>query len=327
MHFISKKIFIMNDSGKLIIENKAPVLLIVFNRPESTEKVFSVIRNARPSKLYISADAPRPGNIEDEKKCSLVKKIIQKVDWNCKVFYRFSEVNQGCGPGPYNAISWALEGEDRVIILEDDCIPALSFFDYCSELLERYKNDTRIWIISGNQYNEEAVETPHSYFFSRYGHSQGWATWKRCWSTLDINMEKWPLIKQQDIFKAVFPSREETLFFKKIYDHAFSNISLNNHSWDIQFSFFLRSNNALSIVPKKNLVSNIGYLGTHSSRKLWFHDSEVDESYSIKSHPDFILPDVNYDKYHFKHHWKRKSSLFYRIKNKIFKILKSKISI
>ncbi len=305
-------------------EINSAVLLIVFNRPDTTRKVFDAIRAAKPKKLYIAADAPRTDNIDDIKSCSMVKDIVKQVDWDCAVTYRYSEINQGCGPGPFNAINWAFENEDRLIILEDDCVPSQPFFKYCNELLDRYKNDTRIWLISGNQYNEEAVTTPHSYFFSRYGHSQGWATWKRCLPKKDLNMKNWTLMKQQDLFKAVFHSKKETSFFEKKFDNAFSDSLLKNHAWDTQFSFYLRSNNALSIVPSTNLVSNIGYIGSHSNKKLWFHDLPVDNYYSIKSHPDFILPDVNYDTYHFKHHWNRKRSIIKRILKKLVRIIKGR---
>lgn len=303
-------------------EINSAVLLIVFNRPETTQKVFDAIKKAKPKKLYLAADAPRQDNEDDEKNCTQVRNIISQVDWDCEVHKRFANKNQGCGPGPFNAISWVFETEDRAIILEDDCVPAQPFFSYCDELLEKYKEDTRIWLISGNQYNEEAVKTPHSYFFSRYGHSQGWATWSRCWLTMDMDMKKWPLMINQDLLKAVFASKKETIFFKRIFDNAFYDVSMKSHAWDFQFSFSLRSNNALSIVPSKHLVSNIGYIGSHSSNKLWFHDLPVDEYYEIKSHPEFVLPDVNYDTYHFKHHWNRKTSIFKRILRKINRILK-----
>lgn len=300
----------------------SPVLLITFNRPDTTQKVFDAIRKAKPQKLYIASDAPRSGNLEDERNCALVKEIVKQVDWDCEVYYRFADVNQGCGPGPYNAISWAFENEDRLIILEDDCVPAQPFFNYCEELLERYKNDSRIWIISGNQYTEEAVTTPHSYFFSRYGHSWGWATWKRCWAAMDMSMSKYPLIIEQDLYKATFRTKEEAAFFQKTIDRIYYDEELKSHIWDFQFGFAITSNGGLCIVPKKNLVTNIGYLGTHSEIKNQFHDRPVDEKFKIISHPDFILCDVNYDAYHFKHHWNRKTPLLKRIIRKIERILK-----
>lgn len=303
------------------MRTNTPVLLITFNRPETTRIVFDAIRRATPKKLYIAADAPRIGNIEDENKCATVKEIVKQVDWDCKVYYRFAELNQGCGPGPFNAISWAFENEDRLIILEDDCVPAKPFFKYCDELLERYKFDTRIWMISGNQYNEEKVTTPHSYFFSRYGHSWGWATWKRCWDSMDLLITKYPLIIDQDLYKSAFRTNKEVNFFQKKIESIYKDDVLKSHIWDFQFGFAITSNNGLCIVPKKNLVTNIGYWGEHSQKKNRYHLRQVDDNYEIISHPDFILIDVNYDSYHFKHHWYKRGTIFSRIINKINRIL------
>lgn len=304
--------------------NKAPVLLITFNRPDTTRLVFEAISQAKPSKLYLAADAPRKSNPDDIIKCKEVREIISQIDWECEVHKRFSEENQGCGPGPFNAISWIFEHEERAIILEDDCVPALPFFEFCDELLERYKNDTRIWLISGNQYNEEAVKTPHSYFFSRYGHSWGWATWKRCWSEMDMSLSKFPLTIKQNLFKAGYRTDREASFFQKKIEHIYKDEMLRSHIWDFQFGFTITSNGGLCIVPCKNLVTNIGYLGTHSHTRNQFHDRPVDKKFKITSHPDFILCDVNYDAYHFKHHWNRKTSILRRIGRKVLKLLKNK---
>jgi hypothetical protein len=298
----------------------APVLLIVFNRPDTTCVVFEAIRKSQPKKLYIALDAPRLGNLEDERNCILVKEIVEQIDWDCEKHYRFSDFNQGCGPGPYNAISWAFENEDRLVILEDDCVPAQPFFTYCNELLERFKNDNRIWLISGNQYNEEAVKTNHSYFFTRYGHSWGWATWKRCWKEMDITLSKYPLIIEQDLYKSAFRTKKEASFFKKRIDKIYHNDELKSHIWDFQFGFSISSNGGLCIVPRKNLVKNIGYLGTHSEIRNEFHDRLADETFKIISHPDFVLCDIDYDAYHFKHHWNKRSSILKRIIRKINKL-------
>jgi hypothetical protein len=302
--------------------NNTPVLLIVFNRPNTTQIVFDAIKKAKPKKLYVAADAPRLGNKTDEINCLLVKEIVKQVDWDCEAYYRFSETNQGCGPGPYNAISWIFDNEDHAIILEDDCVPALPFFSYCDELLEKYKADTRIWLISGNQYNEEAATTKHSYFFSKYGHSWGWATWKRCWSQMDMAMRKYPLFESQNLFLSAYHTKKEVDFFKKVYKKIYEDKSSKTHIWDFQFGFTLLSNNHMCIVPNKNLVANIGYLGTHSEVKNRFHDRPVDENYKIRSHPDFILCDVVYDAYHFNHHWNKKSPILFRIFKKINNLLR-----
>lgn len=303
-------------------ENEAPVLLIVFNRPETTQKVFDEIKKAKINKLYIAADAPRPNIFADIELCKIVRKIFDQIDWDCEVHKRFSDVNQGCGPGPYNAISWVLSQEDRVIVLEDDCVPAQPFFNYCNELLERYKDDNRIWLISGNNYNEEAVTTQHSYFFSKYGHSWGWATWRRAWQEMDLEMKKFLLYLEQEMIYNSFNRKYEAEAFLKAYKEIFTDKTKMNHIWDFQFGFTIKSNGGLTIVPRKNLVSNIGIDGTHSSSLSKYHNRAVDENYRIESHPDFILCDEKYDQYHFKHHWKPQldRSLAKKILNKLRKI-------
>jgi hypothetical protein len=300
---------------------EAPVLLIVFNRPETTQRVFDAVKKAAPKKLFISADAPRNESAEDEKNCRTVKEIVNNVDWPCDVHYKLAETNQGCGAGPYNAISWVFETEDRAIILEDDCVPGQAFFSFCDDLLDRYLFDNRIWVISGNQYNEEAVRTPHSYFFSRYATTWGWATWKRSWNSMDMNMSKYPLIINQDLFKAVFRTKKEVNLFRKKFDEFWFDESMRSHIWDYQWAFAVFSNGGLCILPSKNLVTNVGYLGTHSQNKNRFHDINIDEKYRISSHPDFILCDVNYDTYHFNHHWNKKTSFLKKVVRTIGKHL------
>ncbi len=307
---------------------EAPVLLIVFNRPDTTTKVFEAIRIARPKKLYVSADAPRQGNINDEVSCKETRAIVQNVDWDCDVHYQFHDVNLGCGPGPATAISWIFEHENRAIILEDDCVPAISFFQYCNELLEKYKEDNRIWLISGNNYNEERKVEDFSYFISRYGHSWGWATWKRAWNEFDITMSKFPkFIVQNQIFNS-FPDKKQAEFFFKIYNRIYSDKNNLSHIWDFQFGFSLVSNGALCIVPSKNLVTNIGFVGTHSSKASKYHNRAVDDEFIIKKHPDFILASRYYDDYHFKNHWvpMMKSSLVKRIFWKSIKLLIKRIA-
>lgn len=304
-------------------EITAPVLLIVFNRPETTQVVFNEIRKAKVKKLFIAADGPRPGNLKDIESCKAVRQIFNEIDWDCEIHTRFLDINQGCGPGPANAISWVLSTEDRVIVLEDDCVPAQPFFNYCNELLERYKDDTRIWMISGNNYNEELVNTGHSYFFSKYGHSWGWATWKRVWQEMDLEMNKFPLFLKQEMIYNSFIRKNEAHAFLKVYKNIFADKTKMEHIWDFQFGFAIRSNSGLAIIPNRNLVRNIGIDGTHSQGISKYHNRPVDEEYCIKTHPDFILCDEKYDKHHFNIHWKPqlKRSVTKKILNKARKIL------
>jgi len=299
-----------------------PVIFIIFNRPDTTRIVFEAIKQIKPKKVYVIADGPRSNNPDDITLCAKTREIVEKIDWDCEKFFNFSDNNLGCGVRISSGITWVFERESQAIILEDDCVPCNAFFWYCKEMLERYKDDTRIWAISGNQYNEEAVTTPHSYFFSKYVHIWGWATWKRCWQESDIKMEKYPLLLQQNLLTSLFGTKEEALYFDKIFEIYFNKgKSEKFDTWDFQFFFASVINSHICVVPTKNLVKNIGYIGTHAEMKNRFHDRPVDENYKIISHPDFVLCDVNYDAYHFKHHWNEKIPLFKRIIRKIRKII------
>ena len=152
----------------------SPVLFLVFNRPETTRQVFEAIRTAKPPRLYIAADGPRLEREGERASCEEVRKIALEVDWECDVNTLFRVENLGCKRGPSEGISWFFEHEDEGIILEDDCLPDQSFFSFCEELLERYRNDTRIMAISGNNFQHGRKRTEYSYYFSRYFHGWGW---------------------------------------------------------------------------------------------------------------------------------------------------------
>ena len=288
----------------MIAHNNAPVLLIIFNRPDTTKQVFEVIRRAKPNKLYISADAPRLGNSNDSINCDKAREIVNKVDWDCEVQYRFLEQNLGCGYGVSTAISWAFEKEDRLIILEDDCVPSLPFFRFCNFCLEKYKEDSRVWTINGRSHHQcHSVFKNSDYVFSRYTHCWGWATWKRSWNQFDISMKMWPDFYAAGGFCNTLLSFKEGRVFNKLYGKLCQDDKLKIHSWAYSFNFNFMSNGALAIIPGKNLIHNIGYFGVHSngkpSKATLLHAAE---DYTFNKEPSFVLPNRAYELYHFKHH-------------------------
>jgi hypothetical protein len=305
----------------------APVLLITFNRPDYTIQVFDKIRQAKVKKLYISNDGPREGNIEDQKARKEIKKIIDSIDWDCDVHTLFQEKNLGCGIGVSTAITWAFENEDRMIILEDDCVPSLSFFDYCSHCLEKYKNDTRVWLINGRSHHQGSKFFNDSdYIFSHYSHCWGWATWKRVWEGFNINMPNNDKFMEQGGFDNVYFSMKEARFFNKHYSRLFQNNNLIKHSWAYPFSYYVSSNRGLSIVPAKNMIKNVGLYGVHSSgTRTFVHKLEICESFSFDKEPLFVLPNRKYDYYHYKNHMKKiigKAPIYRRVISKIRKLWK-----
>lgn len=302
---------------------ESPVLLVTFNRPETTIEVFKTIKKAKVKKLYVFNDGPRDGNNKDIKAREEIKQILDQVDWDCDLYTNFAEKNLGCGPGVSSAISWAFKNEDRLIVLEDDFVPALSFFPYCTELLEKYKIDTRIWWISGNNYCEEKKIADYDYFFTTYGHSQGWATWKRSWEHFDLTMSKFPIYRDYLRKYDSYHTKKEAHFFSPMKERLYNNDYAKSHQWASQFGFAIRSNGGLCITPRKNLVTNIGYMGTHSGGINKTHNISVNEDFVIKKHPDFVLVSKEYDLYHFKNYWRKMNkSIPQKIISKLKKIFK-----
>jgi hypothetical protein len=237
---------------------EAPVLLITFNRPDYTLQVVEKIRQAKIKKLYIANDGPREGNMDDQKAREEIKNIIDSIDWDCEVHTLFQEKNLGCGIGVSTAITWAFENEDRMIILEDDCVPALPFFEFCSYCLEKYKNDTRVWTIIGRSHHQNSsFFKDQDYIFSHYSHCWGWATWKRVWEGFDINMPNSDKFMEQGGFDNVYFSVKEARFFNKHFSRIFQDDNLIKHSWAYPFNYYVCSNRGLSIVPAKNCSSNV----------------------------------------------------------------------
>lgn len=282
---------------------RAPVLLIGFNRPDNMIQVFEQIRKAEPEVLYIAVDGPRESKDGEEKMCEECHSFAQKVDWPCKVHTLFREKNLGCALGVSGAITWAFENEDRLIILEDDCVPQLSFFYFCDEMLERYKDDTRVWQVCGRSYHPDSeFFVASDYIFSRYAHIWGWATWKRCWSHYDMLMSDFPDFRSVGGSLNTSPikwiGKKENQTYEKIYNEI-QKVELY-HTWDYQWGFIKNINNGLGIVPRLNMICNIGAVGSHTSNgkpdKL-----PLGEMPEEIRHPKFVIPNREYEIYHAHH--------------------------
>lgn len=297
-----------------------PILLILFNRIETSSRVINKLAQIEHDKIFVFMDGPRKNNSDDLASQDVIKKIVIEKFRNSDLYMNFNDFNLGCGKGPYTAISWFFENVDEGIILEDDCLPASSLIAYCAELLEKYRYDTRICGIAGANFFENIKMNDDSYFFSKFGPSWGWATWKRVWKNYDFNMSKWPLfVKGHYDFDDIINKKERAWAYK-YYLNAYAQIdSIKEHVWDTQNGFLNWSNRQLGIVPAKNLVSNIGSVGTHSNQKLWYHDLSIDENFIITKHPDFILRNTIWDSYYFNNIFKKRG-LGQRVLNKIIRL-------
>jgi len=226
---------------------KQPVLFCIFNRPELTARVFESIRLRKPKTLFIASDGPRNLNPEDDAKVEAARQIVSKVDWDCDLQTRFLSKNLGCKMAMSSAISWAFEKTEQLIILEDDCLPSSSFFDYCDSLLTRYRDEEDVMMISGNNF-QPAPRSDASYYFSRWTHIWGWATWKRAWQHFDVDVSKQ--------LRSVFKNPTEYAYWSRTLDSQFAG---NIDTWDFPWAYAVWANNGISILPERNLVTNIGF--------------------------------------------------------------------
>ena len=241
---------------------KTPVLLIMFNRPHKAAQVFEKIRQVRPPKMFIVVDGARSDRPGEAEKVQQSRAFKDLVDWECDLKVNFAETNMGCKDRIASGITWAFEHVEELIILEDDCVPDLSFFQFCQELLEKYRNDNRIFYISGSNH-DHCEQFNESYAFSKRLNIWGWATWKRAWQHFDVTMKQWLVIKQDRYFKNIL-RKYDRVKLDKAYQLAYEG---KTDTWDYMWSVTCFANNALDIVPRVNLVRNIGFdsSGTHTS--------------------------------------------------------------
>lgn len=295
-----------------------PILIIAFNRADTLQQVFNMVKKMQPSQLYLAIDGPRKEKEGEIEKCKEVQEIIKQVDWECDIHTRISDMNQGCGFGPANAISWAFETCEKLIILEDDCVPSLSFFTFCEEMLNKYQNDYRVSIISGRSHHPNTkFFKKQDYIFSRYAHTWGWATWKRCWKEYDIFAKDLQLFLENGGGLNIFQTKEEACYFNKIMHKLKNNIAEEvTHSWDLQWFFARLKNGSLGIVPCRNLIENVGSgNGTHTSED--FVQIKAEEMpYQIR-HPKYMTVNAEYERLHFTKHMCIKQSIIKRVLNKL----------
>lgn len=275
---------------------KTPILFIIFNRPEVTLQVFNEIRKIKPSKLYVVADGPRQNLPEEKARCEETRKIIDSVDWQCEIHKNYSDINLGCKKRVSSGIDWFFENEEQGIILEDDCLPNQSFFKFCKEMLNKYKDDERIGMISGDNFQFGKVKNEYSYYFSKYSHIWGWATWRRAWKKYDVNISNWPQVKKEKLLNKVFNNKRDTYYWSSIFDDVYNN---KIDTWDYQWSYTCFINNYLSVMPAHNLISNIGFSvkdSTHTKRLNKFSGMKTEELEFPLKVPENIVRSIESDK-------------------------------
>lgn len=232
-----------------------PVVLIIFNRPDTTERVFEQIKNIQPSRLFVIADGPRKDNPDDKEKCRRTRKVIDGVDWDCDITKIYSETNLGSELRVATGLTEVFSDVDKAIIIEDDGLPDASFFRFCEEMLEKYQDDKRIMQITGNNMANTWKSDYQSYHFSYYGSCWGWATWKRAWDLYDYDMKHWHEPEVREGVKGLLGSAKHYNFRNSLYKKL---IKGEISSWDYRWSYTQLINSGLCVVPAVNLIENIG---------------------------------------------------------------------
>lgn len=277
---------------------KTPVAFIIFKRPQTTQKVFEAIRQAKPSQLFVIADGSREDRPGEAEQCQTVRAIIEGIDWECEVYKNYSDINLGCGKRLSSGLDWVFSQVEEAIILEDDCLPHPTFFPFCEELLQKYKYDERIASISGQNVQFGSKRTDYSYYFSHYNHVWGWATWRRAWQSFDFNMTLWSEIKQRNFLQDILRNNQSTKAWNKVLQDVYDGRL--DAGWDFKWQFTCWIYNRLSILSNTNLISNIGFGAdsTTVSSKRSKHSALSTEAIEFPlKHPPFMICDAQADNF------------------------------
>jgi hypothetical protein len=232
------------------------IVYLFFNRPEKILHSFERIRAARPARLILVADGPRPEMPTDAARCEAARKLVEQVDWPCEVIRDYAETNLGCGRRVASGITNAFQHVDRAIILEDDCVPVPSFFGFCEKILERYADDERVMAVSGDNFQNGIRRGDAAYYFSKYFHCWGWATWRRAWRHYDFKTMGWPAFRDAGMLRTYCPDTAEYQYWTGVFDRCHAG---QIDTWDYQYLLACWMQSGLTILPNVNLVSNIGF--------------------------------------------------------------------
>lgn len=298
---------------------EVPVLVIGFNRPEIIRQCIDKLRESKPNNLYFACDGPRSERESEYLKVNEVRAIMEnESDWPCKKHFRYNQVNKGCEVTETEAITWVLEENEYVIVIEDDIIAPYSFFKFAQEMLYQYKDNEQIFQVTSD--NVTPMEFPNNadYCFSAYGHIWGWATWKRAWDHFDLYVNDFgETIKKIDTRDDL--SDEEKKHFKKICRNLLreekdKKRSSPKHTWDVIWSYIKWRDAGLSVVPRVHLSSNVGVVGLHSKIKTENHFRTYDESFEVLNHPPVVKRNIEYDEYHYNKYIKQPPFLVFQWK-------------
>jgi hypothetical protein len=296
-----------------------PIVLICFNRPIETKKVFNKIKFIKPKKLFLIMDGPKENSQKDNENCILVKNIVSQISWKCKVYKNFSKKNLGLKNRIVSGLNWVFSNTNSAIILEDDCLPSNDFFNFCEKILIRYKKNNSVKFITGNNFQKSKLNINADYYFSKYSHIWGWATWKSTWKLYCDDNKIWDKYLESKKFSKICPNVLERRYWRSMFDKV-KNGSLK--SWSIYLLFTLWKNDGWTVTPNVNLVKNLGFNNRGTNTKIGqikYNKKTQNIGQNLK-HPKEIFHNFFADNYVFENVYsqsikKKITNLFYRIFN------------
>ncbi|MBD2189000.1 glycosyltransferase family protein [Pseudanabaena mucicola] len=291
-----------------------PIVLIVYNRLKQTQMVVSRILESKPSQVFLVADGPKNFKHDDHAKCQSVIQFLEQTNWNCQVFRNYSETNLGCKIRTSTGLDWVFSQVDSAIIFDDDCLPDHSFFPFCEELLEKYRDDQRIFAISGDNFQDGRKRNDYSYYYSLYPHVWGWATWRRAWQHYDGEMKLWETARDEGWLNDILQNDASVKYWKYKLQQTHKG---KFDDWGYPWTLSCWMQSGLTILPNQNLVSNIGFdreSSTHTKNKNSpFANMPTETMQFPLRHPPFVVRDRQADD--FTH--KKLFSLWSRVKNRL----------
>lgn len=301
---------------------ETPILFLIFNRPETTRLVFAEIKKARPTKLFVAADGPRINNPDDVKNCQLARDVIQGIDWPCEVKTLFQKNNLGAGRGSATAIDWFFENVEEGIVLEDDDIPDQSFFQFCENLLEYYRDNEKVMMISGNNFQFDKKEIRESYYFSIYPLQWGWASWRRAWKKYDYAISTLPHFKASEKISSILRKPIQQKYWLNIFDMVYGG--KDSSVWDYQWAYAIWDNDGVCVTPKRNLITNVGFGpdATHTKKVMQISNVPAKRIDFPLVHPKVIRVNIKADEYTSRFIYGPK-----RYKNKMIKFIENSIKV
>lgn len=279
-----------------------PVLFITFARPEYASHSFAAIKKAQPKKLYFYNNKARSEKPDEVRRNEEVRSYLKQIDWDCEVVTWFRDEYVDVYTSLWGAIDWLFDHEEKGIIIEEDCVASCAFFSYADEMLSKLEKETRVWLISGDNFTPQFNPPKLDYFYSKNIHIYGWASWRNRWKVMDRTMADWDRVKNGTL-KKYYKNPVEYLWRKKLLERVYNQMD-KFYPWDFVFEYNVIVNNGLAVIPRINMVEDIGVTGEHHTVQITAKNP-VDFSkteYPIVNEPQQVEAYRKYDFYHFFSH-------------------------